>query len=661
MAGPWEQFTKAAQTVADNGPWKAFQSQAPKTEQQVRRDARYRVSGDFGKVTDVMTDTLSMGLGDEMAGIGNAIFSGFKSGSYQKGRDEYKSDIAQTRAELPNASTLADIAGFAGSLGPAVVGTVGRGAVSLGQAIKRAASSGGIMGAISGAAGADGGVMERASGGVIGGTLGGLTGGALPIIGRVAAPVAKAVSKLARGEPLPIAPRMIADALRADGIAPKQAAKLIADAQKNGVPLALADMGDNTRELFASVGRKAGPSRTIVRDMAIGRQEGQTDRLAGAVARDLGPVANPRKVSEALIAKAKTDAAPLYKQAYAAPTPITDELQSLLKRMPASALNNAQRVAKLEGRDPNTLGVAFDEAGDIKLVGKPTVETLDFIKRGLDDVVEKYRDKTTGALVLDGEGRVTNNLLRDFTKEVDRLNPVYKEAREAYAGPVKAAAALKKGQSFINKTADDIVAETERMSRFQLDQYRLGVRAAMTSAIENKGDYADKVSMLVQSPKKRAALAQIFGGKGNFERFMTTLAQEKQAGLGYKAVAGNSSTAGRLADDATTGDQGLMNVAIDAASAASSPVTSTLSALSRIGKEIGGDRAAKLGEETRGQIAAALSETDPARLAQAIQAARRVGFSANQIAKANQRLADLTGRGAGVASGQVFNLLNGSQ
>lgn len=519
--------------------------------------------------------------------------------------------------------------------------------------------AGSIAGTLGGIGASDGGLGERAASAGAGAIVGGLIGGAAPVAIAGAGRAVRAVRSLAGKGPSP-APTLVADALRADGLTGRQAGRIIDEGQARGVPLTLADVGDNMRGLASSVGRQPGPSRTIVRDMAISRQEGQADRIGGAIARDLGPVANPRLASQQLQEQAKAQAAPLYEEAYAAPLPIMDGLQPLLKRIPSGAVDNAKRLAKIEGRDPNALGVAFDDAGDIVLVGKPSMETLDYIKRGLDDVVEKYRDKTTGNLVLDTEGRAVNDLLRRYVAEIDKVNPAYASARAAYAGPVRAAAALRKGQSFANKSADDIAAETERMTPYELEQYRLGVRSGMTAMLEAKGDYANKVQALVGSPKKRKALEKLFGGQGDFGRFMATLGDESRAAQTYRDVAAGSPTAPRLADDAATGDGGLIDAASNAVLGGATgggwvaSIVNGIREASRYGQ-------GEAGKVARAEVAAALSNADPALLREALRQARLAQVGVRKQGQIRGQVAPAVGVGAGQAASVPLSALAGGQ
>jgi cellobiose-specific phosphotransferase system component IIA len=141
----------------------------------------------------------------------------------------------------------------------------------------------------------------------------------------------------------------------------------MSEAQANGVPMMLADTGENARGLLAASARASGRGRTIARDALEERQAGLHDRVTGAIERDLGAITNPHQVHEALITKARQDAAPLYAQAYEHPgvSMFVAKVRSLFSR-PAmrSAMARAVRIAEEEGRDPMELGFAFDAQGN---------------------------------------------------------------------------------------------------------------------------------------------------------------------------------------------------------------------------------------------------------------------------------------------------------
>lgn len=413
---------------------------------------------------------------------------------------------------------------------------------------------------------------------------------------------------------------ILRDKLAAQGQTPEQAGQLIDQAHSRGVPLALMDAGDETRGLASALSRKPGPSRTIMRDAVIPRQEAQLDRVQGAIRRDLGATVNVRQQSEALIAQARAKAGPLYDKAYAAPARTSPELEGLLDT-PAGrqAIAKAKTIAANEQRDPSKMGFAVDDAGETVLTKNPSMQTLDYVKRGLDDVIEAHRDKVTGRLVLDESGKAILGVRTKLLGQLDKLNPDYAAARAAYAGPAAMNSALAKGAKIGTRDSEQILAETQNLGPAELEQYKLGVRSALSKALEGKTDGADKVRALVGTPAKRKALAQVFGGESNFDNFMNTLADEARAAATHSRVNTGSATAANLADD--TEIKGLPGVAVNAGSrmlkgyGVVHNAVHTMSDLYHYG-------AGKAGEKVRAELAAGISETDPVMLRHYLEVAR---------------------------------------
>ncbi len=624
-----------------------------------------------------LTNSLTLGLADDATGVGGSLsgilknavgaMSGRESfdpmaaaaAGFTRAKSRRQAEEARVQRDMPVASAVNDAVGFVGSLA-IPIGQVGR-AQTLGQMIRTGAKQGAIYGAIGGVGASDGNIAERAASAGVGAAGGAALGAVAPAAIRGAGNLVRGASRLA-GRGQPIAPQIIAERLAADGVTPAQAGRVITEARARGVPLALADAGgDNVRDLAASVGRQPGASKTIIRDMAVARQEGQADRLTGAITRDLGPVTTIREQSDKLIAQAREAAAPLYEKAHAAVVPITGKLRALMMRPSMrGALAKAYRLAQEEGEDPTRLGFTLNDAGDVVIGARePTMKTLDYVKRALDDVVEGYRDPTSGRLQVTGEVRAVNGTRSELINELDRLNPDYKAARAAYAGPVAARDALRLGEKALRLPPSEIEVAVSRMSDGELAQFRLGVRSALSDAINAKGDYADKVRMLIGSPKKRAVLDRAFRGDGGIENFARTLADEERAQRTYAAVSGNSATASRLAEDVTTGDGGLVNTATEAALASGSPTAMLTGAMASVIRAIRDNRVGKLGEEVRGQLAAALAETDPAILSRALRDAQRARAAERVGQRVNKRVAVTAGRVAGQVGGAIPGAMAG--
>lgn len=439
---------------------------------------------------------------------------------------------------------------------------------------------------------------------VIGAEAGAVAAPVLGLAGEGVVAGARAAKSVLQGSP-GLARRIIAKAISADENTPASVAGQIASANSNDVPMTIADTGENTRGLLAAASRTSGNARTIARDALTDRQAGLADRVTQHIERDLGPVANPHEVADTLMTTARNEAAPLYEAAYARPgaDAFGKKVAPLLARPSMKkALANAYRIAAEEGRDPTTLGFDVNEARDVTLTKVPSWQTLDYVKRGMDDVIEGYRDTTTGKLNLDTEGRAINNTQRAFLTAFDQANPDYAAARAAYAGPVKGIAAMNTGRKFLSQSADDIEARMRDMSPFEKQMAALGARRAMAELVASKGDTADVVNALVGTGKKRAMLARLFGDRRQFQRFVNTLGQEREGFRTFKQSLLGSPTAPNLQDDATLN---LATHAADAVLTGLSPIQAV-----RVALKFG---VGKIGDKAKQEVAALLSNTDPAR------------------------------------------------
>jgi hypothetical protein len=73
------------------------------------------------------------------------------------------------------------------------------------------------------------------------------------------------------------------------------------------------------------------------------------------------------------------------------------------------------------------------------------MQTLDYVKRGLDDVLDGFRDKTTGRLPSTNEVHSVKATLGEFRDELKRLNPDYAQALETAGDYLSANEAFDRG------------------------------------------------------------------------------------------------------------------------------------------------------------------------------------------------------------------------
>jgi len=390
-------------------------------------------------------------------------------------------------------------------------------------------------------------------------------------------------------------------------------AAMLAEGQSLGVPVTLADATPQLRARAGSAFRNAGQeARDEITQFMQGRQLGQADRALDQIEQSFGPVSNPNRVGEALTQQARAQAAPLYEAAYAAPGRMTPELEAILNT-PAGqqALRNAQQIAANERRDPLALGFNdIDVEGNVALTRTPSMETLDLVKRGLDQVIEGRRDAVTGRLpTSDPSFQAVNGVRADLVRELDALNPDYAAARAAYAGPAQAREAMETGRGFMRLAPRDIEDQIGRMGSNEQDMYRLGARTALADRVEQARLSTNPLHAIYGSPVAQQRLAAIF--PEGADRFGRTYALENEMARTGTELLGGSPTASRLAADEQLGNEigeHVVNGVVDTA-LTGAPVRGGISLLGGLAARAGMGR---MKEDVATEIAQMLAaEVDP--------------------------------------------------
>lgn len=484
-------------------------------------------------------DVVSSGSGAVLANWGNA--GGFGLPELLAG-DEF----AALREKQPAASLVGEVAGGITGTGLAAKGLgllggkLGGGAIESLLTNPRAADM--AYGAAYGATQADD-PLYGALGGAGSALAGNLIGGQIAKRAPGLVGLRRVEDPLSGGER-----RVFGAAQNAGG---DEVIAALSQADELGVPASLADVSPDVGSLTGAALRRspaaAGGARVILGD----RSRGQYDRFLGAVERDLGPIENIPQRTEDLITQARAQAGPLYDTAYAAPGASAVDVSDLLARPSMSrALANARRLALEEGRDPNTLGFTLSEAGEVVLTEVPSWQTLDYVKRGLDDVVESYRDPTTGKLVLDTEGRAVNDTLRTFLSRVDEANPDYAAARAAYAGPAAEREAMSRGQQALRMSPDQLEVNAARASPSQADQLRLGFQSALGEKAGTFRNSTNPFESTLGTPGMEQRLNSLYpDGGDNIARLLAQRDMERDVAGFTNRLIGNSMTAERQVAD----------------------------------------------------------------------------------------------------------------
>lgn len=546
---------------------------AEATEERARHD--FPLTGttadNIFRAVQAFNQGMTLGFGDE---INAALAAGLGVGDYGTNLEILREHNRAYRREHPVASIGLEAAGGVTSglaaaplaAGAAPAGTAVRAGgtaqqLARGGNIARAArlgAAGAAAGGVQGFGVGEGGLQNRLEsagwGAATGGVLGAGAGLLLPPIARAASSrIQQWLGDLKGVDPAQRrALEHIRDALAADQIS-------VADARDElsrlGISTTVADVGgENVLSLARAAQSFRGRARDVGRRVLGGRQATQHARLADDIEDAFGGGAEFNMTRRDMLRGRAAAARPLYEAAYEEGVDFTPELQELFRRPAVSqAWRAAQNIAANEGETLPQIFVA-DDAGNLllDLRNAPTMRTIDYIKRGLDDVVERSRDPITGKIVGD-QARSVAAVRRRLLDLVDDANPAYAQARAAYAGQSASIDALDQGRRVANsigsrrgdirfdpdQLAEDLASMTEGEKAF----FRQGLARGLLDIMESAPDNADAVRRIVGSEAKRGRLRAAFPDAQSFTRFMSAMQREAQFNRTYNEVLGGSPTA----------------------------------------------------------------------------------------------------------------------
>jgi hypothetical protein len=477
---------------------------------------------------------LSMGWSDEIEAKARAA----------RGEGRYEDILAGLRQakqrfgeQYPIGSTLAEIggalptmalggAGFAGlaARAPGIVSRIS----PLTTGLTGAAATGGLTGAITGAGEAEPG--QR----MMGAATGGATGAALGPVGQVATGMASGavrkgleVGRSAIGADTASQFQRRADvkllqALRRDGLSPQDAANRLQAIQASGYkPETIVEAGGrNTRALADVVSKYPGASQ-VAEELAEQRMAGQAGRVISDFERVFGRRESALDVAEDLINRRNQSSGPLYRQAYREGGVIQDPRIDKLMELSAfkDAYKTARELAELDGLNLPA------NVEDLKRLGGYDLQTLDYIKRGLDDVLYVRATPTSGTgKTLFGKLKEKR---REFVDIIDDVGPdSYRAARQAFAGPTEVRDAIEAGQKFTRLSPGQLERDFARLSPAEKEGFQLGVLESIRQNVEKGADGSDVLRRVWASPEKRRQL-QVILGNDQFRDLTNSLARER--------------------------------------------------------------------------------------------------------------------------------------
>lgn len=521
------------------------------------------------RATDSAMQGATFGFSDELGALKDAALG---RGGYSANLRDRGMSRAIYERENPGSAIASELAGAGATslipgLGAFNATRAAATGLRLGPNAARylgAAVGGGTAGAITGAGTApEGERMDGAArGGVTGMVAGPVVAGGLQGIGKVGAVVRDVTSDIpavnrvgqaigaATGNTLDYAERArekLLQAMQRDRVSPDQ---IDLSNPLGPKPETLIERSGGRSVLgLADISAKyPGAASTMARDLAEERMGGQGERLTADLSQAFRVQGDPVELSKSFSAQRAAQARPLYEQAYREGAQLNDPRLADYMTLPAfkQAYGRARRIAKYDG-----VNLPADPA---KLTGFD-LQTLDYVKRGLDDVL--YSGQRQGSL-----GNTELNRIREsqqgFLQTLDELVPTYREARAAWAGPTAMKEALETGQKVSTMTLSEVQQAIDNMPPSQLEQFKIGALAGIRQKMSQTGDGRDLVRVVYGSPEKRDIIRALVGDD-EFTKLEQQFARERSIRRTDDKIRGNSSTVERqIARDDFEADTSLV-------------------------------------------------------------------------------------------------------
>ena len=325
-----------------------------------------------------------------------------------------------------------------------------------------------------------------------------------------------------------------------------------------GVKSTIMDASPSLSSLGEAVVTRPGPGRKILGTGLEERLEGGREAAAARALKDIGKNVDYVAQEDTLMGKLRANANTLYDQAYAHGSVDDTRILKVLEDdtfkkafREAQAISGKEaRAAELRGEDASRFKLqdiyGADKDGNLTTVGKiPDVRTLDYIKRGIDALIDKgYR----GEGMSKAEANALKDLKKAYVQVIDENVPEYAVARAKYAGDMEVLDALRLGRTdylspkMLPAEAKKVV---DAMSDGERDALRAGVAQSLLTKVMDAPQQVNAAQRIIGAPATRKRLEALFQDPNEYKVFEAAMQRESELFRNAQNIIRGSRTANK--------------------------------------------------------------------------------------------------------------------
>jgi len=359
----------------------------------------------------------------------------------------------------------------------------------------------------------------------------------------------------------------VLNAMNRDSVGMRSLKRTMARDAALGVKSTLADVTPSLTSLGEAVVAKPGGGRKILGDPMEKRLEAGRQNVGDKVTKAVGNNVNYADQEGKMVSTLRGNANTAYKDAYAFGTVNDPRITQVLedptfKKAYDEARSIAEKeklAAQLRGENTDQYDLkrlyTVDADGTARVTQMPDVRTLDYIKRGIDSIIDKGFGGTNP--LSKTEANALKDVKKEFVKVIDSVttDPAtgvskYAQARTKYAGDSEVLEALRFGKDeFLKKgfMPDQAKAMVKTMSDAEKNALRAGVAQSILNDILTRPQQINAAQIVISAPATKARLAALFDNPNDYKLFEAALEREAQVFRNAQDLVRNSRTAPRAA------------------------------------------------------------------------------------------------------------------